>query len=228
MGDGTSTRWLLGTAATGCLLSLASHVHGATIAYNTTTPIPSTATDWAGSLSFPRFDTTLGTLTGVELKLTAGLQTTITVSNNSATPSAGSARSEILLWAQDGSGNLIDPVIDLLSPAFGFNLGAGQQVISGMLTKNSSSDDLYDAGSPNWATIQSEFSGTSSIMLNCSTFTQTLTSFSGGSTEGNSVANTSLTGSVTYIYTPVPEPALLGLLAIPTLAGLMRRRRGDR
>lgn len=33
--------------------------------FTTTTPIPLTLTDWTGSLSFPQFDSSLGTLTGV-------------------------------------------------------------------------------------------------------------------------------------------------------------------
>ena len=41
--------------------------------FATTTPIPATLTDWNGSLSFPKFNSALGTLTSVELDLSSGL-----------------------------------------------------------------------------------------------------------------------------------------------------------
>ena len=50
-------------------LGVASPVWAATISYTTSTPIPSSTTDWTSSLTFQQFDPSLGTLTKVDLSL---------------------------------------------------------------------------------------------------------------------------------------------------------------
>jgi len=42
--------------------------------FTTSTPIGYTLTDWSSSLSFPKFNSSLGTLTEVDLYLNAGME----------------------------------------------------------------------------------------------------------------------------------------------------------
>jgi hypothetical protein len=194
----------------------------ATVSYLTGTPVPSTLTDWSASLSFPQFNSSLGTLTSVELQLSSSLTTTLTITNASSDPSSGSADTELQVTIQDAGNHLNAPEIDLITSDYGYSLGAAEQITSGLITKSGSSDVTYTA-----ATILSEFTGGGGILLPASTFTQTLLANTGGNTAAEQVTDASATGTVIYTYTPNPEPASAGLLAagLLGLVGLCRRRR---
>ena len=177
--------------------------------FTTSTPIPSTLTDWSSSLAFPQFNPSLGNLVSVQLDLSATFTTTLTVQNNSPSGSAGWAKTELQFTVQDVGNNLNVPELDLYSPIFNSNLGAGQQEVSGLLSKSGSNSQVYTL-----AAVLAEFTGVGSITLPGSTFTQTLLSNTGGNTDASQITDASLTGDVIYTYTVVPEPSAFGLLAL--------------
>jgi len=185
--------------------------------YTTSTPIPLTATDWSGTLLLPQFDPSLGVLNSVQLSFSSSTATLLTVQNISnlfgpAKASSGTAFSEVQITVQDGANLLSAPQLDLFSN-FSFSLAAGGSVNSGLLSQSGSGTSLYTQSA-----LLSEFTGMGNISLSASTFTQSGLTYTGGITftSLNSV-EASLTGSVIYSYTPVPEPTEL---ALGSLAGL--------
>ena len=103
--------------------------------FTTSTPIPSTLTDWIGTLAFPQFNPSLGTLTSVDLTISGDITTQLTITNDALSASSGTANTEWQLTVQDLGSNLTVPELDLLSPAFGYSLGPGDSVTSGVLMK---------------------------------------------------------------------------------------------
>jgi hypothetical protein len=187
----------------------------------TSTPIPFTLTDWTGTLLFPQFNPSLGTLNSVQLDLSASMRTTLTVQNLGGLASSGTAKTELQVTVQDAGNNLIVPEIDLLGPNFAYTLPPGGSVTSPLLTKSGTSSDLYTL-----AAILAEFTGVGNISLSGSTFTQTLLANTGGNTVASQVTDASLTGTVTYTYTEIPEPSTFALLSLGLAAlPILRRKR---
>jgi len=185
----------------------------------TLTPIPFGQTDLSGELLFPEFNPSLGTLTQVELDLATTFTTSLTVQNKSGSSSSGGATTQVQVTVQDPNNNFSGPEMDLLSPGFTYQLGAGQSTQSGSLSDSATFSHSYTITS-----ILSEFTGTGTIGLNASTATLAFRANSGGSTLASQTTEASLTGDVIYTYTPnpnmvIPEPTTLGLaFGLPALA----------
>lgn len=195
----------------------------------TSTPISATLTDWTGTLAFPQFNSALGTLTQVDLNLSASMNTVITVTNTGSSSSNGTAKVELQLSVLDPLSLIPDaPQIDKLWPSPGYaysGLAPGYSVTSGTLSAAAASSSSYTA-----TNLLAEFIGSGNILLDASTYTQTWLSNHGGNSIETQVTDASLTGTITYEYTPapvsVPPSAFLlgtGLLGL----GLWRLRRID-
>lgn len=180
--------------------------------------IPSGLTDWSSSLVFPKFDSSLGTLTSVQFDLSSGMSTVLTVDNTAPSGTSGWAKTEVILTVQDPNGYFGSPQLDFMSPQFNFTLDANATVTSGTLTKTSSGSWTYsDAGT------LAEFTGSGNISLSADTLTYAVISYTGGNAAAVQVTNAQATGTIRYFY-DVPEPATMSLLTLGGLAMLRRRK----
>jgi hypothetical protein len=191
------------------------------IVYPTTTPIPSTLTDWIGTLAFPQFDPARGVLESVEIDLSGSMTTTLTVTNNAAGGSSGRAYTHLEMTVQDVGGNLNAP-IDVDGPSFHYNLASQDTVTSGLLATSFGSSNTYVSPA-----VLAEFTGRGLVDLSASTYTETALYNTGGNTYAKQVTDADLTGDVTctYTYCQVPDPASLVVLGLGGVAILKRRRR---
>lgn len=200
-------------------------------------PVGLTTTEWSHDLVFPKFDAGLGTLTSVKLEFASSLQTVITVNNTASGLSSGDARTELKVTVTDAGGyipaekpdedgNLVKSAqIDVFTLAFSFsNLGKDQSVTSGTIKKSGSSTETYTTSD-----ILMEFTGPGNIVLSANTKTFANISYTGGNANEVQSSLASLTGKVTYNYTPVPEPSTylagLGAFGILGVFGLRNRRK---
>jgi hypothetical protein len=188
----------------------------------TTAPITSVQTDWNLSLPFPQFDPSLGTLDSVEIAYSASFSSTYTITNiDPQNSSDGGVSTTVAMSLQDAGDNLESMPLILTGGGGGFFLMAGQSTTEGV-SQSGSSDNTYSDPA-----ILSEFTGTGSISLDASTGTSPNLSSNGGTTTYTQVTDASMTGTVTYGFTPaVPEPASMGLIvgAMGLLAGRRRHR----
>jgi hypothetical protein len=186
--------------------------------FTTTTPISAALTDWQNTLSFPKFDSSLGTLTMVQLDLSGSMSTVITATNHSPGLSSVEVYTHLQVTVQDSGLNLSSPEIDLVIPTFYYTLAGGQSLTSDLLTKSDSSTDLYTASA-----VLSEFTGPGTIVLDANTYTETYLTYTGGNIEVGQLTYAELTGTVTYTY-EAPEPTTVGLLCLGGPAIILRKK----
>jgi hypothetical protein len=214
-------------AAGAVVVGCATNASANTETFTTSTPVSSSLTDWNNTLAFQQFNSSLGTLNSVELTLSSGITTILTV-QNMGTSSHGGVKTEMTVMVEDAGNhfNLDVPQLDILSSRYTYNLGAGKSATSGLLSATGS----YSSEDYTLAAILNEFTGNGVIDLDASTYTTTDLSNTGGNTASSQVTDASLTGTVTYDYTaPIqvvdraPEEAstfsllVLGLGSLPFL-----------
>jgi hypothetical protein len=177
-------------------------------------------TDWSGTLSFQKFDSSLGTLNSVQIDLSGAISSLITIANNAASETSGSVDINIELSVSGADFDV--PVMNMAFPTYYFTVPAGQSLNSAdSLSQSDSSSSIFTAPG-----ILSEFTGTGTIVLDAATLTGTSVSYTGGNIDFNQITSCGLTGTVTYNYEKeiLPEPATICLLGLGTLS-LIRRKR---
>jgi hypothetical protein len=217
-----------------CLPGLAS---AAMISY--TDNIAMTTTGWTDTLDFNKFDPSLGTLTQVELQISSGMVTTLTVKNTGTIHQTnGTAWITQDLSVKDAGGYIANfPQISATIPDSPYqfsHLAHGASVTSSQYTYYGSSDSFYTSN-----LLLAEFTGTDNISLSASTPGAEPHWTVNGSTTVDVTALTkaSLEGTITYTYTlapvayppqsaiPIPPSALLLGSGLLGLAGLRRLRK---
>lgn len=209
------------------LIALLGCADAAQLTY--TRNIPLSTTNWANSISVPKFDPSLGTLDGITFTLAGHVEGTARLENLETIPANITVNLSALLKMMRPDTSVIVVTIPVVSvteliPEFdGVVDFAG---LSGRTHENLAADHSETVVSPPPASDLILFSGMGDIILPVSA-----EGFSSGSGAGNLLLqfNTlaSAEATVTYDYTAVPEPS--GLLALLTgiggLAGLVTRFR---
>lgn len=202
----------------------AGQAFAATVTYTATSnKSTSSPTDWYdGTLIVPKFSTTLGTLTSINITLASRFSTTITFTNNGAEACSGTVGSRMSIAVVNGAAGISGTFIPTFYvPDHAFtNLASGANSTSGLLTSQVTQQSNDYSG----AAQLSAFTGTGNITLTDTTTTDTVITYqSSGNVGAHQTSNAYLTGSVTYTYN-VPEPACLGALAAGLCLTLRRRR----
>ena len=190
-----------------------------------TNSIAFTLTDWTNSVALAQFNPDLGYLVSIQVAVKSDLSTTLTVQNNSISPSSGTAITKLKQYLLTGSCALFgsSPVLDYAGPDFNYGLDGNGIITSGLLTASASATGNLVT---DYATLAG-FTGTGYVDLTAYTYTRTFISNAGGNTAATQSTMADFTAVVTYDYsaTPVPEPSVVALCGLG-MAGLMLRRRG--
>ena len=209
-----------------------------------TTEIVSGSTSPNSFLTFKKFDSSLGFLTGIQFNLTTTINTQLTVTNNAATPSSGNVSTSVDVTLIDP--NMLFPLTPYFpqppSPAaqipdqgtdgvnlfttttrnFGYSLQPGATVMSGTISKiTTTSGDINMGTVGNASSIFQEFTGAANdtIAITGRTRTQTNLGNTGGNTTASQMTTAGYSGTITYFYTDTPEPGTISLLGMGVLMG---------
>ncbi len=177
-----------------------------------------TSTDWTDTLTFPKFDPSLGILTQVEIQLSGTMNTILDIQNMSATGKSSSGHGIVdVIISTTVPGSLLTQSVNLASVPFLYSLAAGQSTTSGLLTDSDVSNAAYNA-----AGILAAFTGTGTVDLTINAgSTMTLVNKGGPTMIGET---TNAGAGATVIYTYVPEPTTVGLLSLGAFAIIRKKK----
>lgn len=199
--------------------------NAATVSYSFGIPLALTPVDISPTGSLALFDSNLGILTGVDLRLSSGASLSFSATNVSAeTRQANVTQSIDIFW---NSGNVtVDSEIFAATTSFFASSGpvdfaAGQTLNFGPFSASDS--DLYN---PQSFVASLQAAGGGNFTLTCSSLTGMRVTGGGGNVVPTQSATAGCGAEVVYTYSEnqVPEPGTL-LLAGLALAGLGAVRR---
>lgn len=220
-------------------LALATSVQAVTI---DTVPAPvwsagsdtivSTTTPWTGkTFSYKKFNTALGTLTGIQFDVSTTISASLNVVNISgwvgaAAPSGGNAYGVANMAVNVNASG--DPSLfncQSVTDSLTFSLARTGDTASGTRTAPGTGTIIQHFGMVDPAILALfEGTGTEEIDLGASAASTGLLSYTGGAVfQSNPVVETGAKLDVTYSYVAVPEPTTLGLIGLTGLV-LLRRK----
>ncbi len=223
------------------LIAGTSAVRAATIVQNATITFQNT--NWTSSLSFLKFDSSLGTLQSVTLSVDSKVRTIIQLKNTGSTTMSG-------LTGSDGTGARINTVVQLLVTPTGLPTqfanfqakqfgpvvlapnafaqsdagfsppyvnGAPYNDTSQSFALDNTSNQVVGYSSPDFAA----FTGAGNIGVNVAANANTTASYSGGNAQIDQLTYANASGTLTYTYQPVPAPPAAVSLGIGSIVGLL-------
>ena len=187
------------------------------------------ATDLSGNISCPTFDSTLGTLTSIELDFSGGTSGTVTITNNSGSTQTitANASTDFDLGALAG-----------FSPTLLFTsvVTTGAQTVAGGSTTspipvNSGTQTGSSFDTTSFATETGD--GITPFSVPIFTVTTQSSTGGGGNASVSQMTNGTISASVNYNYdvatSTAPEPTTLGLIGGGLVGiGLISRKKGSR
>lgn len=169
---------------------------------------PMSTTNWTDALAFPKFDPSLGTLTGIHFHLQGGVEGQVEFENMDSQPATVRTflQAEITLYRPDRSIIILTiPVHDTIDNVTAFDGVLDFGGTSGRSYLGLTASDSSSADSPPPESDIALFTGPGTIALPIHAVG---TSFASGA--GNLIAQFSTSASalvgVTYIYEPPPPP----------------------
>ncbi len=217
------------------LLLVAGTLQADTVTYSNSVTMNN---DQDAVISLNKFDASLGTLTAVYVRYVTSIAgANIQMDNDSVLAQNGTARVQNLVNSFSSSINLYGQIsgLDLQINAnqlFALEPTSGDTVGQFNVTGNSdyaswSPGTLQGIGSANvyaFAIGLYAGSGTYDVTVNSTYMTSATFNGSDGYFMGNTPSG-AFSGTVTYTYSPIPEPATAPLMALVALVGFWIRRR---
>lgn len=223
-----TTRSLVVLGLAGCVL-LIGKAAWADFKITQTESVALSTTDWTRNLVFNKFDPSQGTLTEVDFSLTGNVVGSAQFENTSGASATikMQLRADLKLVRPDNSVIITTIPIANTSDTVGAYDGVTDFAGSSGRSYTNLSASLTNTGFTTTGSDLALFAGPGTVTLPLSA---TGTSFASGAGSLVAVFNTQAAGSatITYTFTPVPEPSSLFLTAMgggAVLVGLFRHRK---
>lgn len=194
-----------------------------TISYSDSVAL--TPTNWAESVSIPKFNPALGTLTDLQFTLAAHVEGSARFESFEPVPNTVTMNLSVLLtWQRPDQSLLVtaQPTVVTVDTAAAFDGVVDFDGPSGRTYEFLSADETVSVTSPPPTGDLALFTGLGNLDLPLAASGTSFGKGAGGLAL-RFTTSASATATVQYTYTPIPEPAPLGLLAASGLWLTSRR-----